>query len=120
MVEEISPDAVKEKLENGDGVQIVDIRPEREYERGHIPGAVNVPMNELSTAIDQYEWGDDVVVACPIGQSSIQAARLIGSYEDVDADAVASMEGGYQEWEYDLEAGSSSETDDEAESEAES
>jgi hypothetical protein len=47
-----------------------------------------------------------VVVACPIGESSIQAARLIGSYEEVeDPDAVRSMAGGYRAWEYPLEEG---------------
>lgn len=116
MVEEVTPEEVKEKLEDDD-VQVVDIRPESEYEQGHIPGAINVPMNELPARIDEYDWGEDVVVACPIGQSSIQAARLIGSYEDADSEAVASMEGGYREWEYDLETGP--DTDDETEEEAE-
>jgi rhodanese-related sulfurtransferase len=61
-------------------------------------------MAELPRRVDEVEWGDDVVVACPIGQSSIQAARLIGSYEGVDDDSsVRSMAGGYDEWEYDLE-----------------
>ncbi|APW98169.1 sulfurtransferase [Halobiforma lacisalsi AJ5] len=111
MVDEVTPDEVKEKLEDDD-VQVVDIRPESEYEQGHIPGAINIPMSELPARIDEYDWGDDVVVACPIGQSSIQAARLIGSYEDADSDAVASMEGGYREWEYELETGTESETDE--------
>lgn len=102
MVEEVTPDEVKEKLERND-VQVVDIRSPAEFRRGHIPGAINIPMVELPRRIDEYEWGDDVVVACPIGQSSIQAARLIGSFEDVDADAVSSMRGGYEAWEYDLE-----------------
>lgn len=104
MVEEVSPEEVKERIDNGDGVQVVDIRSESEFSRGHIPGAVNIPMNRLPMEIDQHDWDDDVVVACPIGQSSVQAAKLIGSYEGVeDAEAVASMEGGYQAWEYDLE-----------------
>lgn len=102
MVEEITPEEVNEKLEDN-GVQIVDIRQPEEFEQGHIPGAINLPMGELPTRIDEYEWDNDVVVACPVGQSSIQAARLIGSYEDADASAVKSMQGGYEEWDYDLE-----------------
>ncbi|MFB6268988.1 MAG: rhodanese-like domain-containing protein, partial [Halobacterium sp.] len=106
MVEELTPEEVKEKLDAGEDVQIVDIRQPAEYERGHIPGAINVPMGELPSKVDDLEWGDDIVVACPVGQSSIQAARLIGSYEDVeDAESVRSMSGGYQEWDYELEAG---------------
>jgi rhodanese-related sulfurtransferase len=103
MVEEVPPEEVKERIDDGD-VQVVDIRTESEYERGHIPGAVNIPMNRLPTEIDRHDWDGEVVVACPIGKSSIQAAKLIGSYEGVeDAEAVASMEGGYDAWEYELE-----------------
>ena len=102
MVEEVTPEEVREKL--SEDVQIVDTRPPAEFKAGHIPGAINIPLQELPQRIDEVEWGDEIVCACPIGQSSIQAARLIKSYEGVDGDArVASMEGGYQEWEYELE-----------------
>jgi len=105
MVDEVTPEEVHERLESEDAPQVIDIRNEAEFEQGHIPGAINVPMTELPSRIDEIEWGDDVVVACPIGQSSIQAARLIGSYEDVeDAENVRSMSGGYQAWDYDLES----------------
>lgn len=107
MVKELTPEEVKEKVEE-DEIQVVDIRPEREYERGHIPGALNVPMNRLPTEIGNHDWDDEVVVACPIGKSSVQAAKLIGSYEGIeDAGAVASMEGGYDAWEYELEGSES-------------
>lgn len=103
MVREVTPGEVKDKLDD-DETQVVDIRSQAQYERGHIPGAINIPLADLPRQIDQVEWGDEIVVACPIGQSSIQAARLIQSFEGVDADAtVASMEGGYDAWEYELE-----------------
>ena len=106
MVDEVTPEEVKERIDDGDDTQVVDIRSPRQFEQGHIPGAINIPMAELPSRVDDVEWGDDVVVACPIGQSSIQAARLIGSYEGVDDDSsVTSMAGGYQEWDYDLETG---------------
>ena len=109
MVEEVTPEEVREKLDDG-GVQVVDIRQPAQFEQGHIPGAINLPLPELPRKVDEIDWADDVVVACPIGQSSIQAARLIGSYEGVDEDAtVASMEGGYDAWEYNLEIGDSDE-----------
>jgi rhodanese-related sulfurtransferase len=104
MVEEITPEELHERLASDDEPQIIDIRDPNSFAAGHIPGAVNVPMHELPSRIDEIEWADDVVVTCPIGQSSIQAARLIGSYEGVeDADAVRSMKGGYDAWEYELE-----------------
>jgi len=106
MVEEITPEEVKRKIDGGEETQIIDIRPAEQFERGHIPGAKNIPMGDLPRRIEEVDWGDDVVVACPIGQSSVQAARLIGSYEGVeDSEEVKSMAGGYDAWEYELETG---------------
>ena len=104
MVEEVSTDEVKEKIDTEESVQVVDIRSNQQFKQGHIPGAINIPMAEFPQRVQEHSWGDDIVVACPIGQSSIQAARLLESFEGVDGEAsVASMAGGYEEWEYDLE-----------------
>lgn len=105
MVEEISPAELHECIASDDPPQIIDIRPPAAFEQGHIPGAENVPMTELAARIDEIDWADDIVVTCPIGQSSIQAARLIGSFEGVDGAEVRSLAGGYDAWEYDLEQG---------------
>jgi len=113
MVEERTPEEVREAL-NDDGTRIVDIRPPEQFERGHIPGAINVPMGELPRRVGEIDWGENVIVTCPIGQSSVQAAKLIESYEGVgEGTRVASMAGGYEAWEYELESG-----DGAAESEA--
>ena len=106
MVEELTPAEVNERVERGD-IRVVDTRPPAQYEQGHIPGAINVPLGNLPAKVPEIDWDDtDVVCACPIGESSKQAAMLISSYEGVKEDVViASMAGGYEEWEFDLEAG---------------
>ena len=105
MVEEVTPEELHERIESGNAPQVIDIRHPKEFEAGHIPGAENVPFPLLTAEIDRVTWDDEIVVACPIGQSSLQAARLIESYEGVDADAtVANLTGGYDAWEYELES----------------
>lgn len=105
MVEEITPEALRERLAAGEDVQVVDIRPREQFERGHIPGAVSLPLDRFAAEIDSYDWDEEVVVACPIGESSVQAARLLSAYEGVPEDArIASLAGGYREWEYELES----------------
>lgn len=104
MVEEITASELRERLAAGEDVQVVDIRPREAYDAGHIPGAESVPFDEFTTEIDTREWRDDIVVACPIGQSSRQAARLLEAYEGVPEDArIANLDGGYEAWVYDLE-----------------
>ncbi|PSP57421.1 rhodanese-like domain-containing protein [Halobacteriales archaeon QS_1_67_19] len=100
---EISADELAALLED-ESVRIVDIRPEAQFERGHIPGSENIPFHALADEIDRLDGADRVVTVCPKGESSVQAARLIASYEGVPDDArVESMAGGLQEWDRDLE-----------------
>lgn len=103
MVDIIQPENLKERIDDGDAPQIIDIRNPENFEKGHIPGAENVPFPELTQNIEAHNWNDDVVVVCPIGESSEQAARLIESYEGFDG-RVANLDGGYREWEYELES----------------
>jgi rhodanese-related sulfurtransferase len=35
------------RLIDDEGAQVVDVLPEREYNSGHIPGAVNIPLKRL-------------------------------------------------------------------------
>lgn len=103
MVEPLDPEDLQERMRNGEGMQIVDIRPEPLFRGGHLQGAVNLPLNDLPTMIDEIEWNEDVVVVCPIGESSRQAARLIESYEGISNDQrVFNLTGGYREWDGDL------------------
>jgi rhodanese-related sulfurtransferase len=101
---EISPEEVHELLDTDEAVRIVDIRPEAAFERGHIPDSENIPFHALADEIERLDGAKHIVTVCPHGKSSVQAARLVSSYEGVPDDArVESMAGGLSEWEYDFE-----------------
>jgi len=103
MVDEMAPEELKERLDRGEDVQVIDIRQPDSFAGGHIPGATNIPFDRFAREIDDHDWGEEVVVVCPMGESSLQAARLLESYEAVDEDArVANLAGGYREWGYEL------------------
>lgn len=113
MVDEISADELKERLDRGESLQVIDIRQPAEFEQGHIPGATNIPFDRFAREVEAHEWDDDIVVACPIGESSLQAARLLEAYEGVDENArVANLSDGYRGWEYELEAGAAASAED--------
>lgn len=104
MVERMSDAMLQEKLTRGDDVQVIDTRSPDAFAAGHVPGARNLPYADLADRIDDIEWAEEVVLVCQEGKSSVQAGRILESYEGVDDDAVvASLDGGYDEWEYDLE-----------------
>ncbi|MFP9192321.1 rhodanese-like domain-containing protein [Natronosalvus vescus] len=105
---EITIDDLHDLLERDDDVRIVDIRNSMQFEHGHIPGSENVPFHELTARIDEFDDADRVVTVCPVGKSSIQAARLLASYEG-SADAhIESLAGGLDAWaeSYELVSGS--------------
>ena len=101
---EISPSEVETMLETDDPPRIVDIRSPAAFRRGHIPSSENVPFNRLPQRVETLADADHIVTVCPHGHSSVQAARLIGSYEGTDTARVESMRGGLTEWDGEFEA----------------
>ena len=99
MVDERSPADVAARL---DDLQVIDVRDPDAYREGHIPGAENVQIDELEEVVEGYDWADEVVVACYVGESSVPAARLIDHYSGA-AVGVASLAGGYEAWNGTLE-----------------
>ena len=90
-------------LDDEDRPRIVDIRSPGEFARGHIPGSENVPFGELPNRVEEFAGADHIVTVCPHGKASVQAARLIGSYEGTADARVESMAGGLDAWGGDLE-----------------
>lgn len=99
---EISAAELQALLESDERPRIVDIRSPGEFRRGHIPGSENIPFAELTSRIDELAGESRVVTVCPHGQASVQAARLIGSFEGFDG-RVDSLEPGITGWPYELE-----------------
>jgi len=57
---------------------IVDVRTPDEYTAGHVPGSMNVPLQELDKKIVQTGDGNRAVTACcNTGGRSKQAAALL-------------------------------------------
>ncbi|WP_254538398.1 rhodanese-like domain-containing protein [Halomarina litorea] len=97
MVEELTPAAVHERIEGDAAFDLIDIRDDDAYEDNHLPTAEHVTVEELEETVVDRDWADEVVVYCYVGQTSVQAARLVEKYGN--ADSVASMAGGYEAWE---------------------
>jgi rhodanese-related sulfurtransferase len=115
MDEEITAEELKSLLDADRDVRLVDIRNQNAFDQGHIPGSDNIPFAQLPQRVEELDGDDHVVTICPLGESSIQAARLIESYEGTSDATVESLAGGLQGWEYGFEASGKNEkskTDD--------
>ena len=59
----VSAAEVREKLkgEGTGGLQLLDVREPREYEQGHLPGAVNIPLSQLAGRLSEVDRDRPVV-----------------------------------------------------------
>lgn len=79
------------------GVTVVDVRTDEEWVTGHVPGAIHVPITELSPThpeIAKLPKGEPIYVVCAVGGRSARAADQLAA---VGYKAV-SVSGGTQAW----------------------
>lgn len=50
-----------------EAIRLIDVRNKEEYEHLHMPFAINIPLNELSTSIQNFSQNDFIVTVCGKG-----------------------------------------------------
>jgi rhodanese-related sulfurtransferase len=75
------------------GTPLIDVRTAREYEQGHIPGALNIPVDELRDRLNELP-ASSVVVTCQVGQRGHTAAMML---RELGIEA-SNLDGGYRTW----------------------
>lgn len=56
---------------------VLDVRTVEEYDEGHIPGAVNIPLDELRGRLDELPRDREIFAHCYVGQRSYFAIRML-------------------------------------------
>lgn len=78
-VPETTPSELRRRLDSETPPQILDVRTRREYRKGHIPGAVNIPVTELRSRVGDLPFSRQrpVVAICLSAHRSIPAVRVL-------------------------------------------
>jgi len=93
---EISPEAVKEKLDRRDSFTVLDVREPWEIETARIAGARLMPMGEVpSRAHQELDPDGDIVVICHHGVRSMNVTVWL---RQQGFENVQSMHGGIDAW----------------------
>ena len=62
-LEPVTPDDLLERAQEG-LVTVLDVRPPEEFEAGHLPGAVNIPLEELKERLPELAQDREVIAYC--------------------------------------------------------
>ena len=102
-IRSIDGDSVHQMLQNKEDFVLVDVREEDEYNEGHIPQSLLIPLGTIEKDFTSKVPSKDkkIVIYCRSGRRSKEAYEKIVSlgYDDVyDL-------GGIQDWDYEVEKG---------------
>jgi len=92
-INEISVNELTTLVQNGS--LVVDVREPDEYESGHIPGAILVPLSTVLSNTSEFESDETVYVVCRSGGRSMQACEML---HEVGVSNVVNVAGGTMGW----------------------
>lgn len=79
---------------SGGAAVIVDVREPVEWEAGHVPGALHIPLGELHARRGELRASTPVIAVCRSGSRSAMATLALRS-AGIDA---ANLDGGMKAW----------------------
>ncbi len=91
-VSEVTVEELESALQSG--ARLIDVRELDEYEAGHVPGAILVPLGSVPEALEQFAPDATTYVICRSGARSYRACEFL---VDQGLDAV-NVEGGTMAW----------------------
>ena len=97
----ITAEEAKERMDKDDKVVILDVRTEEEYQEGHVPGAIVIPNETISSEpLEELpDMDQEILGYCRSGNRSAQAAKKLA---EAGYTQVYDF-GGIIDWPYDTE-----------------
>jgi len=72
-MEETTSTELRERLDKGDDIQILDVRENNEVAIGRIPDSVHIPLAQVLARMDEIDTNAETVVYCKMGGRSARA-----------------------------------------------
>lgn len=94
-LEPVGRDGLVRRVKEGD-VVLLDVRPEDEYESGHLPGALNLLPEELEKRISELPHDQEIVAYCR-GAYCVASFEVVATLRDRGY-KIRRLEEGFPEW----------------------
>ncbi len=91
----IHPVTLKERLEQGEDICLVDVREDWEFSLAAIEGSVCLPLGELADRVQELLFEEEIVVICHHGQRSHTGAQIL---MESGFKKVHNLQGGIDAW----------------------
>ena len=96
----ISVRDLKNRLDKGDTIFLLDVREPHEYSMAKIEGSVLIPLGELPTSLDKLNSNDEIVALCHRGMRSADA---VGFLMQQGFSNVKNLIGGIDAWSLEID-----------------
>jgi rhodanese-related sulfurtransferase len=73
---EKTPEELKQMMAAGSKFMLIDVNPKAQFEKETIPGAINIPLEEIDEGLKKIPKDTVLVFACGRGPRSSQAAKI--------------------------------------------
>src|ERR1700716_3171707 len=70
---------LKTRLEAGEKIHLIDVREDEEVAQGIIPGAIHLPLGQVTQRLDEIPKEEEVIFICRSGYRSDQACQYLAS-----------------------------------------
>ncbi|HEY6231292.1 MAG TPA: rhodanese-like domain-containing protein [Pyrinomonadaceae bacterium] len=72
-IREITATELKQRIDNGDDLQIVDVREDNEVAVAKIPNTIHIPLGQVLNRMSEIDPARETVVHCKLGGRSARA-----------------------------------------------
>lgn len=93
----ISPAELEKRIQAGNAPIVLDVRTPAEYAAGHIPGAINIPHDQLASRLGELgpKRDEEIVVHCQSGRRASMAEHVL---RDAGFQHILDLDGHWKAW----------------------
>jgi rhodanese-related sulfurtransferase len=100
-IPEISATELKQRLDNGEDIQIVDVREAHEVAVAKMPGTIHIPLGQILNRMAEIDPNRETVVHCKMGGRSARAIQALK--QSGFAGNLTNLTGGILAWSNDVD-----------------
>jgi adenylyltransferase/sulfurtransferase len=95
-MQEITATELKKRMDEGEDIQLIDVRQPDEYAFAKIEGAKLIPLGEIMRRMDELDDSKELILQCKAGGRSAQAIEFLtrAGYQG----KMANLKGGITAW----------------------